>query len=44
MMNNIIVLPLIIPIMVGVLLVFFNRQVILQRVITLVTLASAYMF
>lgn len=40
MMNNIIVLPLIIPIMVGVLLVFFNRQVILQRVITLVTLLS----
>lgn len=40
MMNNIIVLPLIIPIMIGVLLVFFNRQVKLQRIITLVTLLS----
>ncbi|WP_298470871.1 Na+/H+ antiporter subunit D [uncultured Psychrobacillus sp.] len=39
-MNNIIVLPLIIPIMIGVLLVFFNRQVKLQRIITLVTLLS----
>lgn len=38
MMNNIIVLPLIIPIMIGVLLVFFNSQVKLQRVITLLTL------
>ncbi|NME04700.1 Na+/H+ antiporter subunit D [Psychrobacillus sp. BL-248-WT-3] len=37
-MNNIIVLPLIIPIMIGVLLVFFNSQVKLQRVITLLTL------
>lgn len=40
MMNNIIVLPLIIPIMVGVLLVFFNRYVKVQRVITLLTLLS----
>lgn len=40
MMNNIIVLPLIIPIMIGVLLVFFNRQIKLQRVITLLTLIS----
>lgn len=39
-MNNIIVLPLIIPIMIGVLLVFFNRYVKLQRTVTLLTLLS----
>lgn len=40
MMNNIIVLPLIIPIMIGVLLVFFNRYIKLQRIITLLTVLS----
>ncbi|MGE7979994.1 Na+/H+ antiporter subunit D [Psychrobacillus sp. NPDC093200] len=39
-MNNIIVLPLIIPIMIGVLLVFFNRYIKLQRIITLLTVLS----
>jgi len=38
MMNNIIVLPLIIPIMVGVILVFLRPYVKTQRVISLVTL------
>lgn len=38
MMNNIIVLPLIIPIMVGVILVFLRPYVRVQRVISLVTM------
>ncbi|MFJ8063510.1 Na+/H+ antiporter subunit D [Psychrobacillus sp. NPDC096426] len=39
-MNNIIVLPLIIPIMVGILLVFLRPYVKTQRVISLVTMIS----
>ena len=37
-MNNLIVLPLIIPIMVGVVLVFLRPYVKLQRVISLITM------
>ena len=40
MMSNLIVLPLIIPIMVGVMLVFFRRFIKVQRVISLLALVS----
>lgn len=36
-MNNIVVLPLIVPIITGILLVFLREQIQLQRIITLVT-------
>ena len=37
-MNNIIVLPLIMPIITGILLVFLREQIKLQRIISLMTL------
>ena len=40
MMNNLIVLPIIIPIMVGVILVFLRPYVLAQRVISLVTMTG----
>ena len=36
-MNNIIVLPLIVPVMTGILLVFLREYVTIQRVISLIT-------
>ena len=37
-MNNLIVLPLIIPIITGVILVFLREQIVLQRIISLITM------
>lgn len=38
-MNNMIVFPLILPIMTAILLVFFRHNIILQRIVSIITMA-----
>ena len=38
-MNNMIVFPLILPVMTAILLVFFRHNVVLQRIVSITTMA-----
>ncbi len=39
-MNNLVVLPMAIPVLVGIILIFFRNQVVFQRVLTLLTMVA----